>query len=150
MNYYKSPFNYIGNKYRIINQIQKWFPKKINTMLDLFCGGCDVIINTNAKHKYANDINFFLINILKEFQGKGQDKNLTGVYALPSLPYPCLSFVPAHFYPLPFLSIPRARTGFRYDARPYTGARHTPSLIPSVFLAPSFLTPLHLVYIHVS
>ena len=73
MNYYKSPFNYIGNKYRIISQIQKWFPRNIDTMVDLFCGGCDVVINTNAKHKYANDINFFLINILKEFQEKGLD-----------------------------------------------------------------------------
>lgn len=73
MDYYKSPFNYIGNKYRIIGQIQKWFPRNIDTMVDLFCGGCDVVINTDAKHKYANDINFFLIDILKEFQVKGQD-----------------------------------------------------------------------------
>ena len=71
--YYKSPFNYIGNKFRILAQIQKWFPKDIDTMVDLFCGGCDVIINTSARRKYANDINFFLIDILKEFQAKGLD-----------------------------------------------------------------------------
>ena len=71
--YYKSPFNYIGNKFRILAQIQKWFPKDIDTMVDLFCGGCDVIINTSARRKYANDINFFLIDILKEFQTKGLD-----------------------------------------------------------------------------
>lgn len=69
--FYKSPFNYIGNKYRVLEQIQVWFPKEINTMVDLFCGGCDVIINTEAKQKYANDINFFLIDILKKFQELG-------------------------------------------------------------------------------
>lgn len=71
--FYKSPFNYIGNKYRVLEQIQVWFPKEINTMVDLFCGGCDVIINTEAKQKYANDINFFLIDILKKFQELGTD-----------------------------------------------------------------------------
>ena len=73
MEYSKSPFNYTGNKFRIIKQIQQWFPQKINTMVDLFCGGCDVTINTEANHKYANDINFFLIDILKEFQKRGKE-----------------------------------------------------------------------------
>lgn len=49
MEYVKSPMNYIGNKYRIIDQITKFFPKDINVMADLFCGGCDVTINTSAK-----------------------------------------------------------------------------------------------------
>ena len=64
----KSPFNYIGNKYRIMDFIQKFFPKQINTMVDLFCGGCDVSINTKAKNMYANDINYYVINICREFQ----------------------------------------------------------------------------------
>ncbi len=49
--YVKSPLNYIGNKYRIIDQIHQYFPKDINTMVDLFCGGCDVTINTVAAKK---------------------------------------------------------------------------------------------------
>ena len=44
----KAPFNYIGNKYRIINSIQECFPEEIDTFVDLFCGGCDVSINTQA------------------------------------------------------------------------------------------------------
>lgn len=72
----KAPFNYIGNKYRIINSIQMFFPKKVETMLDLFCGGCDVTINTPAKQIYANDINFFLIGICKEFQNSTIDNIL--------------------------------------------------------------------------
>lgn len=62
---YKAPFNYIGNKYRIIDDIEQYFPHDINTFVDLFCGGCDVTINTRANHKIANDINFFVINIFQ-------------------------------------------------------------------------------------
>lgn len=65
--------NYIGNKYRIIGQIQKWFPKDIDTMVDLFCGGCDVTINTEAVKHYANDINYHVIDIFKAFQQYSTD-----------------------------------------------------------------------------
>ena len=41
----KSPINYTGNKFRILNQIQPYFPKNIGTMVDLFCGGATVGIN---------------------------------------------------------------------------------------------------------
>lgn len=68
MEYVKSPMNYIGNKYRIMGQIHKFFPKKIDTMVDLFCGGCDVTINTKANVKFANDINYHVINILEQMQ----------------------------------------------------------------------------------
>ena len=64
----KAPFNYIGDKYRIINSIQEFFPENIDTFVDLFCGGCDVSINTDANNVYANDINYHVIGILKEFQ----------------------------------------------------------------------------------
>lgn len=64
----KAPFNYIGNKHRIIGSIQEYFPTEIDTFVDLFCGGCDVCINTFAENIYANDINYHVIDILKEFQ----------------------------------------------------------------------------------
>ena len=64
----KAPFNYIGNKYRLITSIQEFFPDNINTFVDLFCGGCDVSINTTANNVYANDINYHVIGILQEFQ----------------------------------------------------------------------------------
>lgn len=64
----KSPFNYIGNKYRIMRQLKQLFPNDINTYVDLFCGGCDATINIDAKVKYANDVNYHLIDIFKAFQ----------------------------------------------------------------------------------
>lgn len=76
MQYIKSPMNYIGNKYRIMSQLQRWFPKNIDLMVDLFCGGCDVTINTKAQRYIANDINVYLIEIFKEFQNKGLEETL--------------------------------------------------------------------------
>jgi len=74
MQYIKAPMNYIGNKYRIMGQIQKWFPREVNLMVDIFCGGCDVTFNTDANEHIANDLNFFVIDIYKEFQQLGVDK----------------------------------------------------------------------------
>ncbi len=64
----KAPFNYIGNKYRIIDNIKQHFPKNANVFVDLFCGGCDVSINYNADVKYANDINYHVIDIMRQIQ----------------------------------------------------------------------------------
>lgn len=44
----KSPLNYTGNKFRILDQIQPYFPKKIDVMVDLFCGGATVGLNTEC------------------------------------------------------------------------------------------------------
>ena len=74
MQYIKAPMNYIGNKYRIIGQIQKWFPANIDLMVDIFCGGCDVTFNTKAGEHIANDLNFFVIEIYREFQELGIDR----------------------------------------------------------------------------
>lgn len=64
----KSPLNYIGGKYKLLPQLLPLFPTNINTMVDLFCGGCDVSINVPAKTIYANDINPYVIDIYKAFQ----------------------------------------------------------------------------------
>ncbi|MDK7859437.1 DNA adenine methylase, partial [Klebsiella pneumoniae] len=47
--YIKSPLNYIGGKYRILNQIMPLFPKDIKTFVDLFSGGGNVGINVKAE-----------------------------------------------------------------------------------------------------
>lgn len=60
----KSPLNYTGNKFRILEQIIPQFPKKINCMVDLFCGGATVGLNTNAKKVIFIDSNERIINLL--------------------------------------------------------------------------------------
>lgn len=60
----KSPLNYTGNKYRIMDQIRKYFPENIECMIDLFCGGATVGLNTNAKKIIFVDSNERIINLL--------------------------------------------------------------------------------------
>ena len=43
--YDKSPLNYVGGKYKMLPQIMRFFPRRINNMYDLFAGGCDVCTN---------------------------------------------------------------------------------------------------------
>ena len=62
--YIKSPLNYTGNKYRILQQISEKFPREIDCMVDLFCGGATVGLNVNAKKVYFIDNNERVINLL--------------------------------------------------------------------------------------
>lgn len=62
-----SPLNYNGGKARILDQLLPVFPEHINTFVDLFCGGCNVGINTKANNYVYNDSNRELIGLLKMF-----------------------------------------------------------------------------------
>lgn len=61
----KSPINYTGNKYRILPQFIKYFPKNINKCMDLFTGGSTVAINIMANEIIAIDNNPKIINLLE-------------------------------------------------------------------------------------
>ncbi len=56
----KSPLNYIGGKYKLLSQILPLFPVKIDNFVDLFCGGCNVGINSSANKIHFNDNLIFL------------------------------------------------------------------------------------------
>ncbi len=78
-NYIKSPFNYIGNKHRLLPQLLPLFPEKINIFYDIFCGGLDVSVNVNADKKVANDINYFVIEILELFKNTDNKELLKNI-----------------------------------------------------------------------
>ena len=63
--YIKSPLNYTGNKYRILPQLEKYFPKNIDVFVDLFCGGATVGFNVKANKVILIDSNKRIINLLK-------------------------------------------------------------------------------------
>ena len=60
----KSPINYTGNKYRILPQFIKYFPKNANKCVDLFTGGATVAINLISEEIIAIDNNPKIINLL--------------------------------------------------------------------------------------
>ena len=71
----QSPLNYTGGKYNLLPQILPHFPEKINTFVDLFCGGCNVGINVKAEKVIFNDNNSHLIYLYNTF--KNLDKSST-------------------------------------------------------------------------
>lgn len=76
--YIKSPLNYTGNKYRILPQILPHFPKKIGTMVDMFCGGATVGINVDADKVIFVDNNPRVISLLKFLAMSNFDRLMFG------------------------------------------------------------------------
>lgn len=66
--YIKSPVNYAGGKYRLLDRIIPLFPEKIDTFVDLFGGAFNVGINVEAKSIVYNDINKYLSILFVFFQ----------------------------------------------------------------------------------
>ena len=75
----KSPMNYTGGKYKLLPQLLPLFPKEIDTFIDLFTGGGNVAINTNAKNIIANDCMVQIIQIYNSFKTLGLNNTLNDI-----------------------------------------------------------------------
>lgn len=61
----RSPLFYTGDKYKIINEIKKYFPQNINKFVEPFVGGGSVMMNTEAEKYLENDIDKNIISLHK-------------------------------------------------------------------------------------
>lgn len=75
-----SPLNYTGGKFKLLPQILPLFPKKINTFVDLFCGGCNVGLNIKSNKIIYNDINDKLIQLYKFLKSMDSKKTIEKIY----------------------------------------------------------------------
>lgn len=62
---YRSPLFYVGDKYKIISDIQKYFPQNIRRLVEPFVGGGSVFMNVPAEEYFLNDIDSNIIAIHK-------------------------------------------------------------------------------------
>lgn len=69
----KSPLNYTGGKYRLLNQILPLIPTKLNNFYDVFSGGANVGINVEAEHIKCIDKSPEVINLLQYIQSQNFD-----------------------------------------------------------------------------
>lgn len=76
MKYIKSPLNYTGGKYKLLSQILPLFPDEIDTFVDLFCGGCNVGINVNAKRIICNDYEKVIIDLYNDWKKETVEQSL--------------------------------------------------------------------------
>ena len=75
--YIKSCINYTGGKYKLLPQIIPLIPKNINVFWDIFCGGCNVGINIEAKSVRFNDKIIQLIELFKVLQSIDVNEAIT-------------------------------------------------------------------------
>ena len=68
MKYIKSPLNYTGGKYKILQPILGAFPQTIHTFVDLFAGGFNVGINVEADTIVCNDQITYVIQMFQMFR----------------------------------------------------------------------------------
>lgn len=72
----RSPLFYVGDKYKIINEIKRYFPIGIHRFVEPFVGGGSVFMNVNANEFFLNDIDSNIIAIHKmlcEYADKSED-----------------------------------------------------------------------------
>lgn len=61
----RSPFFYVGDKFKLIPQLKENFPTNIDRFIEPFCGGGSVFLNTDANEYLLNDIDSYLIKLHK-------------------------------------------------------------------------------------
>lgn len=63
--YKRSPFFYVGDKFKLMSQLEENFPKDIDRFIEPFCGGGSVFLNTQANSYFLNDIDTYMIKLHK-------------------------------------------------------------------------------------
>lgn len=66
--YIKSPLNYTGGKYKLLDNILTNLPSNCKNFVDLFAGGFNVGVNVSANTIFANDHISYLIELYEIFQ----------------------------------------------------------------------------------
>ena len=61
----RSPFFYVGDKFKLLPQLKENFPKDIDRFIEPFCGGGSVCLNTTANQYLLNDIDTNMVSLHK-------------------------------------------------------------------------------------
>ena len=59
----RSPFFYVGDKYKLMKQLLPYFPESINTYFEPFCGGGSSFLNVSASKYVLNDIDTYMVKM---------------------------------------------------------------------------------------
>ena len=65
--YIKSPINYTGNKYKLLEQVVPLFPKGMRTFVDVFGGSGTVCLNADATRLVYNEYAEYVYDMFKGF-----------------------------------------------------------------------------------
>ncbi len=65
----RSPFFYVGDKFKLVPQLTRLFPGDISTYIEPFVGGGSSLINVSAQKYIANDIDEYVVCLHKAISG---------------------------------------------------------------------------------
>ncbi len=71
----RSPFFYVGDKYKLVPQLKEHFPTEIGRFIEPFCGGGSVFLNVDAESYLVNDIDSYMIALHKLLFNYSNDVN---------------------------------------------------------------------------
>lgn len=60
---FRSPFFYVGDKFKLLSQLKQYFPKNIKRFIEPFCGGGSVFLNVSAEEYFENDIDRYMVGL---------------------------------------------------------------------------------------
>jgi len=69
----RSPMFYVGDKYKLIQEIKQYFPKNIDTFIEPFVGGGTVFLNIEAKKYILNDVDQYVFDLHNFLKGKSNE-----------------------------------------------------------------------------
>lgn len=72
----RSPFFYVGDKYKLMPQLRTLFPDNISTYIEPFAGGGSSFLNTQADRYIVNDIDSYVVQLhkcLSSYAGKSEE-----------------------------------------------------------------------------
>ena len=71
----RSPLFYVGDKYKLMEEIGTYFPDNIGKFVEPFVGGGSVFMNTVAEQFCLNDIDGYIIGLHKYLSKSANKKN---------------------------------------------------------------------------
>ncbi|VVH63438.1 Methyl-directed repair DNA adenine methylase (EC [uncultured Gammaproteobacteria bacterium] len=71
----RSPMFYVGDKYKLIDEIKRYFPENIDTFIEPFVGGGTVSLNIQANKYILNDIDKNVYQLHKFLNKKSNEEN---------------------------------------------------------------------------
>lgn len=65
--YISSPIYYMGNKIKVLPDIEPLFYKNCDNFYDMFGGSGTVVLNVDYKNRYYNELNPFIYELFEMF-----------------------------------------------------------------------------------
>jgi len=70
----RSPFFYVGDKYKLMREIKRFFPNTIQNYVEPFVGGGSSFLNVEASRYLLNDVDSFVVLLHQKISSYANDK----------------------------------------------------------------------------